>query len=113
MALALVMIYRATDLVNFAQGEMAMFSTYIAWTLVNAGMPFWGAFVITLVVSFVGGMAIERIIIRPVENAPVLAAVVVFIGLLLIFNSLAGWIYHLHRSGFSRARFPTARCSAR
>ncbi len=93
LALALVMIYRATELVNFAQGEMAMFSTYIAWTLVNAGVPFWAAFVLTLVVSFLGGMVIERIVIRPVENAPVLAAVVVTIGLLLIFNSLAGWIF--------------------
>ncbi|MGA3137496.1 MAG: branched-chain amino acid ABC transporter permease [Xanthobacteraceae bacterium] len=93
LALALVMIYRATDLVNFAQGEMAMFSTYIAWTLVNAGLPFWLAFLITLAASFVGGMIIERVVIRPVENAPVLAAVVVTIGLLLIFNSVAGWIY--------------------
>jgi branched-chain amino acid transport system permease protein len=93
LALALVMIYRATDLVNFAQGEMAMFSTYIAWVLVNAGMPFWAAFVLTLVASFVGGMVIERVVIRPVENAPVLAAVVVTIGLLLIFNSLAGWLF--------------------
>jgi branched-chain amino acid transport system permease protein len=93
VALALVMIYRSTDLVNFAQGEMAMFSTYIAWTLVNAGLPFWVAFLITLIVSFVGGMVIERVVIRPVENAPVLAAVVVTIALLLIFNSLAGWIY--------------------
>jgi branched-chain amino acid transport system permease protein len=93
LGLALVMIYRATDLVNFAQGEMAMFSTYIAWTLVNAGVPFWAAFVATLVVSFLGGMAIERVVIRPVENAPVLAAVVVTIGLLLIFNASAGWIY--------------------
>ena len=93
LALALVMIYRATDLVNFAQGEMAMFSTYIAWTLVNAGLPFWLAFLITLAVSFAGGMIIERVVIRPVENAPVLATVVVTIGLLLIFNSVAGWIY--------------------
>ncbi len=93
LALALVMIYRSTELVNFAQGEMAMFSTYIAWTLVNAGLPFWAAFVATLIASFLGGMAIERIVIRPVENAPVLAAVVVCIGLLLIFNSLAGWIF--------------------
>jgi len=93
LALALVMIYRATDLVNFAQGDMAMFSTYIAWMLVNAGTPFWAAFLVTLMASFLGGMAIERIIIRPVENAPVLAAVVVTIGLLLIFNSLAGWIF--------------------
>ena len=93
LALALVMIYRATDLVNFAQGEMAMFSTYIAWTLSNAGVPFWAAFLVTLIVSFLAGMAIERIVIRPVENAPVLAAVVVTIGLLLILNATAGWIY--------------------
>jgi branched-chain amino acid transport system permease protein len=93
LALALVMIYRATDLVNFAQGEMAMFSTYIAWMLVNADMPFWAAFALTLVASFVGGMIIERIVIRPVENAPILATVVVTIGLLLIFNALAGWLF--------------------
>jgi branched-chain amino acid transport system permease protein len=93
LALALVMIYRATDLVNFAQGEMAMFSAYIAWALINAGLPFWVAFAITLVASFLGGMAIERVVIRPVENAPVLAAVVVTLGLLLIFNALAGWLF--------------------
>jgi branched-chain amino acid transport system permease protein len=93
LALALVMIYRATDLVNFAQGEMAMFSTNIAWSLINAGLPFWIAFLITLAVSFVAGMAIERVVIRPVENSPILATVVVTIGLLLIFNSLAGWLF--------------------
>jgi len=93
LALSLVMIYRATELVNFAQGEMAMFSTYIAWSLVTAGLPFWAAFLLTLIVSFLGGMAIERIVIRPVENAPVLAAVIVTLALVLIFDSLAGWIY--------------------
>jgi branched-chain amino acid transport system permease protein len=72
---------------------MAMFSTYIAWSLVNAGFPFWVAFALTLVISFIGGMLIERVIIRPVENAPVLAAVVVTIALLLIFNAMAGWLY--------------------
>src|SRR6201997_2015636 len=92
VALALVMIYRSTDLVNFVQGEMAMFSTYIAWTLVNAGLPFWLAFLLPLAVSFARGLIIERGVIRPVENSPVLAAVIVPIGLLLIFNSVAGWI---------------------
>src|ERR1700739_3491191 len=90
LALALVMIYRATDLVNFAQGEMAMFSTYIAWMLVNAEVPFWAAFALTLVASFIGGMVIERVVIRPVENAPVLAAVGVTIGLLVIFYVSGG-----------------------
>src|SRR3954467_12722762 len=84
LALALVMIYQATHLVNFAQGEMAMFATYIAWALINAGMPYWAAFLLTVALAFVLGVLIERIIIRPVESAPVLAVVVVFIGLLVI-----------------------------
>src|SRR5690606_28258786 len=93
VALALVMIYQTTHLVNFAQGEMAMFSTYLAWTMVNAGLPYWAAFALTIVAAFVLGAAIERIVSRPVEDAPVLAVVVVFIGLLLIHNSLAGWLW--------------------
>jgi branched-chain amino acid transport system permease protein len=93
LALALVMIYQATHLVNFAQGEMAMFATYIAWTLVNAGMPYWAAFFLTVAFAFVFGVVIERVVIRPVENAPVLAVVVVFIALLVILNSVTGWIY--------------------
>ena len=93
LALALVMIYQATHLVNFAQGEMAMFCTYIAWSLTNAGVPYWIAFLLTVVFAFILGVVIERVIIRPVENAPVLSVVVVFIGLLVILNSVAGWIY--------------------
>jgi branched-chain amino acid transport system permease protein len=93
LALALVMIYEATDVVNFAQGEMAMFATYICWTLLNAGMPYWAAFFATVAIAFAGGVALERIIIRPVEAAPILTIVIVTIGLLVIFNSLAGWIY--------------------
>ena len=93
VALALVMIYQATHLVNFAQGEIAMFATYIAWTLIQAGVPYWAAFFLTVLIAFVMGVLIERIIVRPVEQAPVLSVVVVFIGLLVIFNSLAGWIY--------------------
>src|SRR6185436_12509151 len=93
LALALVMIYQATHLVNFAQGEMAMFSTYIAWSLINAGLPYWPAFLLTVGISFLLGIFIERIVIRPVENSPVLAVVVVFIALLVILNSVAGWIY--------------------
>jgi len=93
LALALVMIYQATHLVNFAQGEMAMFATYIAWSLVNAGVGYWPAFLLTVLIAFVLGVLIERVVIRPVENAPVLAVVVVFIGLLVILNSVAGWIF--------------------
>jgi branched-chain amino acid transport system permease protein len=93
LALALVMIYEATDVVNFAQGAMAMFATYITWTLLNAGMPYWGAFLVTIVVAFVGGVAIERVVIRPVENAPILTIVIVTLGLLVIFTSVAGWVW--------------------
>ena len=93
LALALVMIYQATDVVNYAQGNMAMFSTYLAWSMINAGLPYWAAFFATLVIAFVGGILIERIVIRPVENAPILSIVIVSIGLLVIFSSMAGWIY--------------------
>ena len=93
LALALVMIYQATDVVNFAQGEMAMFSTYLAWTFLQAGMPYWVAFCCTVALAFVGGLVIERVVIRPVENAPILSIVIVTLGLLVILNSTAGWIY--------------------
>src|SRR4030095_13655594 len=93
LALALVMIYQATDVVNFAQGEMAMFSTYLAWSMMQAGLPYWGTFLATVAIAFVGGLLIERIVIRPVENAPILTIVIVTLGLLVIFNSVAGWIY--------------------
>jgi len=93
VALALVMIYQATHLVNFAQGELAMFSTYIAWSLLQTGLPYWAAFFLTVAIAFVLGVVIERVIVRPVENAPILSVVIVFIGLLVIINSLAGWIF--------------------
>jgi len=93
LALALVMIYQSTHHINFAQGEMAMFSTYLAWTMVDAGLPYWVAFAGTVVLSFVLGVVIERVVVRPVEHAPVLSVVIVFIALLVILNSVAGWIY--------------------
>lgn len=93
LALALVMIYQATELVNFAQGEMAMFSTYIAWQLVQEGVPYWAAFSLTIVISLAGGVLIERLVIRPARNAPVLSIVIIFIGLLVILNSVAGWVW--------------------
>jgi branched-chain amino acid transport system permease protein len=93
VALALVMIYQATHHINFAQGEMATFGTFIAWALINSGWPYWAAFFATVAICFVGGVAIQRLILRSVEKAPVLTNVIVFIGLLVIFNSLAGWIF--------------------
>ena len=102
MALAVVMIYQAIDHFNFAQGEMAMFSTFIAWQLITWGMPYWAAFFATVALSFIGGMMIERIVFKPIQNAPVLSHVVVFIALFSIFNSLAGYFWE-----FTIKVFPT------
>lgn len=93
LALALVMIYQATHHVNFAQGEMAMFSTFIAWALIQAGLPYWVAFGATVVISFGMGAVLEFAVIRPLHKAPELSVVVVFIGLLMVFHSLASWIF--------------------
>src|SRR5246500_4359088 len=65
MALAVVMIYQAIDQLNFAQGEMAMFSTFISWQFMQWGIPYWVAFVLTIALSFVAGIAIERALFKP------------------------------------------------
>ncbi|MBA2299045.1 MAG: branched-chain amino acid ABC transporter permease, partial [Actinobacteria bacterium] len=94
LALALVLIHRATGVINFAQGELAMFTTYIAWTLTaNHGWSYWPAFVATLLFAFVLGLGIQRIVIRPIERGPILTTVIITIGLVLVFNGAAGWIW--------------------
>jgi branched-chain amino acid transport system permease protein len=93
LAVALVLIYRSTGVVNFAQGEMAMFSTFIAWSLVHHGLSYWGAFALTIAISFVAGIAIERAVIRPVERAPQLTVVIVTLGLFFLVNGAARWIW--------------------
>jgi branched-chain amino acid transport system permease protein len=100
MALAIVMIYQAIDHLNFAQGEMAMFSTFIAWQLIEWGMPYWAAFFMTLVISFAGGLLIERIVLRPLQNAPILSHVAIFIALFAIINSAAGFIWDYQVKNF-------------
>lgn len=102
VALAIVMIFQTTHHVNFAQGEMAMFSTYLAWAMLQAGLPYWAAFGATVVLSFMLGALVERVVVRRMSDAPVLAVVVVFIGLLVIFNSMAGWLF-----GYSTRQFPS------
>jgi branched-chain amino acid transport system permease protein len=102
MALAVVMIYQAIDHLNFAQGEMAMFSTFLAWQMMQWGVPYWGAFAAAVALSFVGGVAIERVLFRPIHNAPILSQLVAFIALFSIFNSSAGEIWD-----FTIKTFPT------
>jgi branched-chain amino acid transport system permease protein len=103
VALALVMIFKATHHVNFAQGELAMFSTYIALFLINLGLPYWVAFGLTLVFSFTAGVTIERIIMRPFKNAvSPLTPVIVFIGLLIGINGAASWWFGPNNQSFPR-----------
>ena len=93
LALALVIIYRSTGVMNFAQGEMALFGTYVAWQLTEWGLGVWGAILVALFVSFVGGAVIERTVIRPVEGGDPLTIIIVTLGLFLAFNGLTIWIW--------------------
>ena len=102
MALAVVMIYQAIDHLNFAQGEMAMFSTFIAWQMMQWGLSYWEAFVAAVMLSFVGGIAIERLLFKPLAKAPILTNVAGFIALFAIINSSAGLIWD-----FTIKQFPT------
>jgi branched-chain amino acid transport system permease protein len=113
LALALVIIYRTTRVLNFAQGEMAMFTTYIAWALItHHGFSFWPAFFLTIVIAFVLGAGIERVVIRPFERGSPLTLILVTIALFVIFNGLAAWIWtpeqRVFPSPFSAASFTVA-----
>jgi branched-chain amino acid transport system permease protein len=105
LALALVLIYRSTGLLNFAQGEMALFSTYMTWQLIEWGLPLALAIVAAMGLSFLGGAAIERAIIRPVGDVEhnALSIVIVTIGLFLAFNALVGWIWGTDGKTFPKA----------
>jgi branched-chain amino acid transport system permease protein len=102
LALALVMIYKSTHHVNFAQGEMAMFTTFVASTLLQAGWPYWAAFAATVACGFLLGVCIERVLLRRMHDAPVLSVVVVFVALLVILHSLAALFF-----GYTIRTFPS------
>lgn len=90
VALALVLIYKSTGLLNFAQGEMALFSTYVTWRLTEGGLDVVAAIALSCVFAFVAGALIERILIRPVEGSHnPLNVVIVTLGMFLAINSLA------------------------
>ena len=89
LALALVLVFRTTGVLNFAQGEMALYSTFLVWYFAEHDIPVWIAILLSMAISFVGGALIERVLIRPVESAPPLVVVIVTIGLFLAINSIA------------------------
>ncbi|HVB16759.1 MAG TPA: branched-chain amino acid ABC transporter permease [Stellaceae bacterium] len=93
MALSVVMIYLAIDHLNFAQGEMATFSAFIGWQLIAWGTPYWVMFVAVVILSFIGGIAIERVLFKPLHNASILSQLVAFIALFSILNSLDGYLW--------------------
>jgi len=94
LALALVLIYRAMDVANFAQGEMAMFSTFVAYTMITSfHLPFAVVFPLTIAISFAGGVVIERVMIRPFEGKPILTLVIVTLALFNLTNGLAGLVF--------------------
>ncbi len=90
LALALVLIYRATEVINFAQGEMAMATTYIAYQLTLWGLSYWAAFFLTLAIAFVFGVVVQVTVIRPIQQS-VIAVVIVTIGLFLLIDGLVTW----------------------
>jgi branched-chain amino acid transport system permease protein len=100
LAVALVLIYRSTNIVNFAQGEMAMLSTYVAWQLLASGASYWVAIISTLIVAFLGGVVIERVVIRPVEGRQELTIVIVTIGMFILINALAAFRWSSQVRGF-------------
>jgi branched-chain amino acid transport system permease protein len=90
LALSLVLIYRATEVINFAQGEMAMATTYTAYQLTRWGLGYWPAFFLTLVIAFVFGVVVQVAVIRPVQHS-VIAVVIVTVGLFLLIDGLVTW----------------------
>jgi len=91
LALALVLIYRATEVINFAQGEMAMATTYFAYQLTLWHVTYWLAFVLTLVIAFVFGAVVFGIAIRPVMHRSVIAVVIITVGLFILIDGLVTW----------------------
>jgi len=91
LALALVLIYRATEVINFAQGELAMATTYVAYQLIQWGLAYWAAFFATLAIAFVLGTLIQLILIRPVQHKSVIAVVIVTVGLFILIDGVVTW----------------------
>jgi branched-chain amino acid transport system permease protein len=109
LALALVLVYRATHVINFAQGELAMFTTYIAYELGLNGLSYWETFAATIAIAFVLGTVLQVTLIRPVQNRSVIATVIVTVGLFILIDGVVNWIwggtFTSMQSPFSNASF--------
>jgi branched-chain amino acid transport system permease protein len=106
LAVALVLIYRATEVINFAQGALATFATYIAWQFIAWGLSYWVAFACTLGIAFIGGLGVQLVAIRPVERrGSQVTVVIASIGLLILLEGSIGWIWG-NEVKFMPAAFP-------
>ncbi len=93
LGLALVLIYRCTQYINFAQGEMAMMSTYLVWWLTTIGIDIWFALLVAMILSFVVGAGIERVVVNRFDGKDHLVLVIVAVGMFFTFNGLAQVIF--------------------
>jgi branched-chain amino acid transport system permease protein len=93
LALALVMVYRSTGTLNFAQGECALFTAFFSWWLAGQGLPVWAAVTAGIVAGFVLGAVIERTLIRPVQRKSELATLIVALGLFSGLNAAVSLIW--------------------
>ncbi|MGP3982900.1 branched-chain amino acid ABC transporter permease [Streptomyces sp. KR80] len=92
-ALALVLIWRGTRVVNFAQGAMAVACAYVAYSVVTRSGSYWTGFIAALATGLLMGALVERLVIRPVEEGPHLNAVIVSLGLAMAVQGLMGIVY--------------------
>ncbi|CAN5178745.1 branched-chain amino acid ABC transporter permease [soil metagenome] len=99
-ALTLVLIYRATRIINFGQGAMAMFSAYLALETIKRTDSYWLGFVVALASGFIIGGVVERVIVRRVETGPELNAVIVTLGVFVSFVALASILFGNTIEGF-------------
>src|ERR1700689_3694282 len=94
VGIAIVIVLNITDIANFAQGEMAMLTTFFAyWLMDSIGLPWWQAVSLALVFGLVHGIVIQQVVIRPLIGGPVLSAIIATLGLNVVLNSVAGLIW--------------------
>ncbi|WP_353813679.1 branched-chain amino acid ABC transporter permease [Agromyces sp. SYSU T00266] len=94
LALAIVLVYRASRTLNFAQGELALLGAYVSWQLAACGVPIWIAVVISMVVLAALSAGIERVLIRPlVRRHQALPLIIVTLGLMIALNAIIGWAW--------------------
>ncbi len=99
-ALALVLIWRSTRIVNFAQGAMGALTTFIALSLIESGQSYWVGLAVALLAGLVLGAVIERLVIRPVEGGPELNAVIVTLGLFIAIQALISVLFGVNQRAF-------------